>query len=54
MEQFLIVSKFKTRPEDIQLLQEIITRKLERIINLELKRIHKRGGNSCRFNCDMV
>ena len=39
MEQFLIVSKFITRPEDIQLLQEIITRKLERIINLELKRI---------------
>lgn len=39
MEQFLIVSKFKIRPEDIQLLQEIITRKLERIINLELKRI---------------
>ena len=39
MEQFLIVSKFKPRPEDIQLLQEIITRKLERIINLELKRI---------------
>ena len=39
MEQFLIVSKIKTRPEDIQLLQEIITRKLERIINLELKRI---------------
>ena len=39
MEQFLIVSKFKTRPEDIQLLLEIITRKLERIINLELKRI---------------
>lgn len=39
MEQFLIVSKFKTRPEDIQLLQEIITRKLERIINLELKRV---------------
>ena len=54
MEQFLIVSKFKTRPEDIQLLQEIITRKLEELLILSLNGLHKRGGNSCRFNCDMV